>query len=474
MLLTNRRLTLLFLCLAGLEAAWATPFWLLIYPNGPRPWAAFGLLLAGLLLWMLALELLSRTKIGSPLYELLVLGLAVVTSLLTVRIVLYRGLGLLDFRWLAAMMRDSSRNAGIFPPAVALIAVNLFLWQRATAATGRDLSFFNVGVSFRAGMLLLFLGAGLLAYLRGQSLFSFLWVYFALGLTAVALARVEEKAAEAQSAGVVLPPPRLMQLLLAVGLTIGGAWLLALIYSPAEITRFLHLFDPLWRLLGPIVYAALLVLGRLLDPFLMWLEARLTALLRDTTLPVPDLSTATAQQQPSPLSKLPLWVPSLLGNLALAAGILLAALIIVGLLLLYLERVRKASARREAEEEGLEQVTFRGGILGRGAQALRNAAKLIRRLGLGTRLLAAVSVQNIYANVCRLARERGYPRRPAQPPDDYLPMLAQAFAGLDEPLARITAAYMRVHYGDHPVTLAALAQLREDYQLVRISDTGTG
>ena len=45
-----------------------------------------------------------------------------------------------------------------------LIAINLVLWQRATSATSRDPSFFNVGVSFRLGMLLLIAGAGLLSF----------------------------------------------------------------------------------------------------------------------------------------------------------------------------------------------------------------------------------------------------------------------------------------------------------------------
>jgi hypothetical protein len=79
-------------------------------------------------------------------------------------------------------------------------------------------------------------------------------------------------------------------------------------------------------------------------------------------------------------------------------------------------------------------------------------------------------VQNIYANVSRLARDRGYPRRPAQPPDDYLPVLVQAMGGLEDQLARITAAYMRVHYGDHPVSRVELGQLREDYRAVREGD----
>jgi hypothetical protein len=82
-------------------------------------------------------------------------------------------------------------------------------------------------------------------------------------------------------------------------------------------------------------------------------------------------------------------------------------------------------------------------------------------------LLAAVSIENIYANVCRLARRRGYGRAPSQPPDDYLPELVRAFEGHGEALGRITSAYMRVHYGDHPLTRAELAAIREDYRSLR-------
>jgi hypothetical protein len=85
------------------------------------------------------------------------------------------------------------------------------------------------------------------------------------------------------------------------------------------------------------------------------------------------------------------------------------------------------------------------------------------RFGVGRHLLAAISVENLYANLCRLARRRGYGRRPAQPPDDYLPVLVEAFGGHEEALARLTTAYMRVHYGDRPIAPAELAALRADY-----------
>jgi hypothetical protein len=104
---------------------------------------------------------------------------------------------------------------------------------------------------------------------------------------------------------------------------------------------------------------------------------------------------------------------------------------------------------------------------------LRDLAGLVGRFGLSRDLLAAVSVQNIYANLCRLGRQHGYPRRPAQPPDDYLPVLQGIFGGQADALARITAAYMRVHYGERPVSAGELAQLRADYRRVREARVAT-
>ena len=467
MFLTNRRMTLLYLCLAGMEAAWITPLWLLIFTPAPSPWISYAGVLAGLLIWTLTLELMSRTGVQSPAYDLTVLALMALTSLLIVWAALYRAAPPYEIGWFRALVGDVFNFKAGIPPVVGLIAINLVIWQRATAATSRDPSFFNVGVSFRLGLLLLIAGAGLLSLLRGQNVIGFLWLYFALGLIAVAIARISEKAIEAQSAGKALPMRRFAQLLLAAGVTIGGAWLLSLAFTPAGIRRFFHLFDPVWRLISPLAFTLLMLIGEVLNPLLLWFEALVLRLLRNSNSSGFGVApVAPAATEPSFLARIPAWIPNLLVDALVVVGIIVAVLAVTGFLVLYLERVRKGGLRDEAEDEGTERVTA-DGILERGARALRNAAELIRRFGLSTHLLAAISVQNIYANVSRLARDRGYPRRPAQPPDDYLPLLVRALGGFEEQLARITAAYMRVHYGDHPVSRAELAQLREDYRVVR-------
>ncbi len=450
-----------------MEAAWLTPFLLVIYRPAPPPWLAFGILLAGLLAWMLVLELLSRA-LASPLYDLLALALMGVAGLLVVRLVLYPGAPAFDLSWLGRMVGDAMGERGGFPPALGLIAANLVVWQRATAATSRDLSFFNVGYTFRMGILLLVAGAALAAVLLGVSVLPLLFLYFCAGLIAVAVARIGEKASEAQNTGVIFPRRRFIQLLLAVGVTTGAAGLLASVYTPDTIGRFLHLFDPLWQLIRPLILLLVVLLGRLLDPLLLRFEAWLTRLLAQQAgsdgLFTSPLGAAAPQANPTEV--LPPWVLGFM-DVLLVVGLVLAGLGVVIFLLLYLERVRKAGLADRPEEQGREPATFGGGILRRGLDRLRGAARLVGRFGLGGRLLAAVSVQNIYANLCRLASQRGHPRPPAQPPDDYLPALGRAFPGHDAALARITAAYMRVHYGDHPVSVAELSGLRSDYRSVQ-------
>jgi len=149
-------------------------------------------------------------------------------------------------------------------------------------------------------------------------------------------------------------------------------------------------------------------------------------------------------------------------------GLSVIVLIFIGFILLFLERIYPyLRGEDEDEEPESEDMTFGGSIYGRGLQWLKGMAGLVNKYGLSRQLLAAISVENIYANVCRLAKQRSYPRPLAQPPDDYLPTLKHAFLEQDDALQRITAMYMQVHYGDTPVSLEEFLQVQTDYHQVR-------
>jgi hypothetical protein len=478
MLLADRRRGLLFFCLAGMEIGWLTPFFLLFYrpSEGQSPWLAFLGLFGVLISFILMLELLNFLQLDWPYYELAVIALIPVTSVLFVRLWLYGGAPLGDFRWLINTLSAPFGVLNGIRPELVLILTSLFLWQRAANATSRDVGFFGVGLSFRLGILLLILGGSLFSFMRGEDARPILWLYLGLGLSAVALARTLEKATDARSAGSVPSLRRLGQLLLAAGATVVGAAWLSRFYTPGRIKAvLLVVLKPVWTLLSPVLQFVLQALFWVLAPVLSWLELLLLRLaenldftfLQEIFGEIGDRSDQELLMGPeeSIVSGLPPWFWT--GLRYLLVFLVLAGL--VGLVLLFLDRVRRTSDQGDTEEKSSETITLGGRSLERGLRWLRDVAGLVRRFGLSRQLLAAISVQNLYANLCRLARRRGYPRHPAQPPDDYLPILIQAFGGREEALERITAAYMRVHYGDQPITLTELAKLRQDYDQVRKS-----
>jgi hypothetical protein len=469
MLLSNRRDGLIYFCLAGMEIAWFTPLLLFaLYWSGWDwpPLAAFGGLFGVLLTWMLALELLNRLDVDSPLYELSVLALILLTSLLIVRLWLYGGTPIGDFLWLG----DIGYALFSFQEGVqlewVLILANLFLWQRAISATSRSMTFFRVGLNFRLGILLLVVSASVLDYFSAQSAGPLVWIYFGLGLTAVALARVRDKAIVSQSAGRAFPPRRLAQVLLSVGLTVGIAARLSLFYTPDRIKVFLRWFNPLWTVLGHVLWWAMALVLIPLEPLLLWLMEIFRRIDWDEVMEIIG-GTGETLSEPPPVQPWP--GRSLLCTGLYSVAIGLAIVLALRFVLLYLKKIDRSQLVEDAEEESGETITLGGGMVDRGARWLRDMSNLVKRYGLSRQLLAAVSVQNIYTNLCRIANRRGYPRHRAWPPDDYLPTLTKAFGPqAEKALYRITLAYMRVHYGDKPVGVAELAQLQRDYHLVRL------
>jgi hypothetical protein len=470
MLLSNRRDGLIHFCLAGMEVAWFTPILLFAlhwYTWDWPPLAAFCGLFGVLLTWMLVLEFLNRLAVDSPIYELSVLTLALLTSLLMVRFWLYWGTPVDDLLWLGNTVYALFNFAQGVQLELVLILANLFLWQRAISATGRTATFFSAGLSFRLGILLLIVGASLLNYFSGQSVSSLIWIYFSLGLTAVALTRVRDKATAAQSVGKALPLRRLAQVFLSVGLTVGIAAWLSLFYTPDKIKELLRWFNPLGMVLEHVFWWVAALVFKPLEPLLLWLMEILRDIDWGRVMEIVSVEGETPFE-PHPVQSWPGMAMVWTVMRYIAVGLVIG--LVLGLMLLGLKKIgRSQQLHEDAEEESAETITLGGGMLNRGAQWLHDMSNLVKRYGLSRQLLAAISVQNIYANLCRIASQRGYPRHHAWPPDDYLPTLKKAFGPeAEEALSRITLAYMRVHYGDKPVGVAELAQLQKDYHLVRL------
>jgi type IV secretory pathway VirB2 component (pilin) len=476
MLIGDRRRGLMYLCLAGMEIAWITPFaTLLLHQHGLgwSPGLTFVRLLSALLAWILMLDLLNLIRVRSRWYEHSVAGLLIVSTLLLVRIWLHPGLELTDLSWLGATFDALFNFHQGLQPELIVVLTGLLLWQRATTATSRSLDFFNVGVGFRLGILLLILGGGLLNHVTGHDATSLFWLYMALGLVAVALARIQDKSSGGGSVGKPAPPSRIGQVMAAATMTMGAAAGVSVLYTPSNIRTALGWLSPLWSLLKVLLQPLGVLLLWIIEIIINGLYWIFSTLLAGIDLEIID----ELRERLTGLLELgqrsearPIEVPASLAAAIRYGGVLLALVLMVGIILLSLRKLRDRQQAEETEEELVEDVTLGKGTLGRAWSWLRDRAALVRRFGVGRDLLAAISVQNMYANLCRLAGQRGYPRHPAQPPDRYLPLLVEAFDGHQEALSRITVAYMRVHYGDRPVSIGELAGLRGDYNEVRTSE----
>jgi hypothetical protein len=237
---------------------------------------------------------------------------------------------------------------------------------------------------------------------------------------------------------------------------------LGLVYSPALVRTVLGWFSPLWTALRWTLNFVIFGLIYALSPFLEWLARFIRSRMGEP----PPMEPVEAQ--PFVLPPESMGITEALQRFALLRYCLVTLIVVavIGVLILFFMRTQQRERTEEEEGYANEEPDYGGSALRRGLDRLRALWNLARQYGFGPRLLAAVSVQNIYANLQRLARQRGFPRKVSQPPDDYLPVLMMAFPGCDAPLNRITNAYMRVHYGDLPVEPPELAALRADYEEV--------
>jgi hypothetical protein len=449
--------------MAGMEmACFGLLFQLLYHPA--RQWPpplVFGAFLGGVIAWMLALEGLSRLNLGAQGFQLGVLGLIVGSS---VGLILFwpDGYNPLEF-WLALF--DVWQG---LPVSLVLVLVNLLLWQRAASASSRILSFFAVGLRFRFGMIVLIIEAGLYYFFTEQNVIFLLMAYFGLGLTAVALTRIDEKTLLVQSTGPLMPNDRLRRFLALVVGTVGVTGGLAFVLSPANIRGGLGQLGPVWEqgarlffwlLQGVIYVVEPILLGiepflRFIFSFLNWREPFEDFSSWFLDRPDPSLEAATTW---------PLWV-----WVSLRCVIFLAVMAMVGFLIwLFLSQVRQRYLLDENEDEAAEKRTWGQESLRRSWDWMKNVGRLVGQYGLNRQLLAAISMENMYANLSRMAAQRGYARPPAQTAEDYLPRLQQAFPAQELALQQLTESYMRVHYGDHPLSEAELKAVQGLYRQVK-------
>jgi hypothetical protein len=467
MILWDRRRAWINVGLAGLEMTLLASLvmWLFGPPAAFDPLSLVANLWVLQSLWMIVLDLFDLVELDEGAYRWAVVIAMAVTSPLLVRLLAYAHLPAGNPAWLTdAWAGLFDWNAG--PPNEFLaILVNFLLWVRALQADRRNLYFLSLSHRVR-WMWLFVVGAAALAAARtGYDPMPVVLVSFPAGLMVLIIGRIEEKSGTVATAGRDLSWGHLAQCLLFTLVIAVLGWAPQLLpfdvlQGWAEIVLSFIFFIVMQGILllvflvYPVIVGAIEAIYNLFEPADGGPRPYFgppELLQRDTAPPVLE-----------GVTELPLWAVTLFRF----AGILFLVGIAVLIVLLVARTIRPRRRRRRREDESV----VRGGgdaLLRRGLEQLRDVIDMARRIGVNQQLLAAISVQNIYANLSRIAANRGHPRRTYQSPDRYLPDLVEAFGGHPAALTRITNAYMRVHYGDQTITRADLRQIQADYQSVR-------
>lgn len=434
------------------------------------PLVAVGVCLFLWIIYVLVADLINGQSIESPRREGYLLGAIVLSSFLLIRVSLYPTASLFDFRWIGNTFSAIFNFTDGWRAEIAVILLNLFLWVQVVLSLGRTLTFMAVGLSFRLSLLVAIIGNAFLFVATGLSLplqlFTILLVF---GLFAVAIARIDEKSIAGQhSTGAILSWDRLGLLGVAVAVALSFGLLLAQIYTPQSISTVLRWFSPLWVFIGAVVARIFSALFWLMSPLIQWFIDKVRSLTEGIELLEPERTSNSGEFESLPNAEF-FSVSQFLQEWTLVRYLFVLLIIAAVAAFLWLFFVRPYLRQIEDEEESLEQESVNLGLGGlrSGLDRLRNLAKLVGRFGFSLELLDAISIENMYANLCRIARQRGYPRQPNQPPDQYISALREAFPGQGDDLQRLTSAYMRVHYGDQSIERQELNELRSLYQTVR-------
>jgi hypothetical protein len=474
-MLVNGRREAIWVALAAAEICWLTPAFLalnrLVAPH--QPFLAW----LGMLVVLLGLFYLYRALVAADLPLRLQQGL-IVAALgaaigLFLRYHVYAGSQGQGVGWFLSLFRSLADVESVQPAGWLAMMGLVYLWARAIHLARRSTSAQSVGFSFRAGVLLLILVALFAKSFAQQDISAFVLPYFFFSLVAVALARVEDVRLQPNSAPAGYSGFWIGWVMGGVAVLVLLATLVAAFFHGGGLAQMLVWLSPILVVLQFIFVGLGALLLLLLEGLLNLLSIDLEALgegLREAMQRLSELFALPPITPPAGAE--PATFPPFLNVLQVmvAVGIPLA---IIGLVLL-LTWYRQRRDRREEGDESHESLLSAGAVarnlrsmLRSGIDRLSELAGLVDRFGLSSRLLAAVSVRRIYANLLRLARDAGYPRAASQTPYEYLSTLYQALPGSEGDVQVITEAYVNAHYGQVPDTREELQRIRDCWERVR-------
>lgn len=474
----NWRRELILLGLLGMEAIWLTAFFLTLVHFAPerKPVLTFGIVAVLLLLSTGLSRGLAHWQ-AAPRVHWVVMTAGLLAAIVIV----------LGFRLLPAGDPTGGLRLGLGQTLAALLIIAA--WWRGNIWAHMDIASPNVViVHFWMGLsvffLIIILGEALLQGLSTPApgavvptptsgLTGWIPVYFMFSLVTISLARVEEVTQLPESTA---SAPRLRFWMAfipgAAALVVLAGLLLSLFFTGGALAWALGWIPPVLQGVGQLLHfvaqVLVLALGRLLSllgPAIEWVVG---------LLPAEELR-AVAQVLLQSLRQLEEMTQNMeearaSGELAATAAKFVPVLALLLLLLVAGRAVQRRTRRKKSlvpDQMGHVSTLLDDSgenLLQRGLDGLAGALRG------GLRYFYGLSVRRIYANMGRLAAQKGYPRAFHQTPNEYLEQLSLAFPDRTADVWAITQAYVQAHYGAVPDSREEVERLQAAWLRIRDSE----
>lgn len=345
-------------------------------------------------------------------------------------------------------------------PDNAAIFLYVLCWIMAIWVSSNVMGLIEVSRMFAFGLISTSIAVGWLAGLGERRFISLLILYTALGIAALAFTQIDNRISRGfHSPGRKLSPFASIQFGgMAIVIIAVSGWLSSIL-TPAHFRSFLSLFTPLWRLLGIILGWIWIVL----EPILEFLF-NLLALIIESIMSRINYTGLEGDASGEGTTEIPTFSEIMAESDELRFVLIIFA-ILIGLFIMWvvlnLTILRRYNSERQVES--IETINSESDHLPSVWSQLRSWLDKLRGLRPKS-LLEPDSIENMYANISRLAGRRGYERAVSQTPDQYLPDLNQAFPGQEQALQLLTLGYMQTHYGEIDVTASEMKEISSRYK----------
>ena len=398
--------------------------------------------------------------------SLLVLGM-LASALVVLHRLLHTNVGFWNSIWLRDVFQALQRDDVSLD--IVFFLVVAFLWWRGFVLARRRLESGTIVTSFRVGVEFLAITTVIGGLVLPAPPYQFVFAYFFVSLLGIALARAEEVSTQY---GGGYSPFNAGWLALVVVAALGVLLIsagVASVLTGENVSRFIDPMMSAQRFLFNILVYLLLIgfswLGRLVYQVLERYFDRLEFLNLERMM-----SPFRPGEGPGPEEAAILTVEQ--AAVAKGIGVAVGLIAVLLVLALWLRRTRwwERQTRGDERESVWGEVNLRHSIRdlwADGRRRLNEVATALTSSVLG-QFLVARTIRRIYAHLMALAAELGHPRADCETPYEYQPTLAEVFPEHGDAVARITRAYVAVHYGEvveRPEELeairAAWKQLRE-------------